>query len=79
MTINEFAQKYDIPYHIVYESSYRVPSHSTFLHDRDFPEEGLRKAILAMADSRIEKHKRVLEQQIRIRKKVALPEDPSPV
>lgn len=71
MTIKEFSQKYRIPYHTVYEATYKVKPESTWLHDRDYPEEGLRDELLKIADQRIEKHRRLMEQLTEVRKKLA--------
>ena len=46
MTLKGYAQKYKVPYHIVYESSYKVQPISTWIRDRDYPENELSEAML---------------------------------
>ena len=71
MTVKEFAEKYRLSYHTVYEATYRVKPESTWLHDRDYPEKELRNELLKIADQRIEKHRRLMEQLTEVRKKLA--------
>ena len=70
MTLKEYAQKYGVPYHIVYESSYKVQPISTWIRDRDYPENKLTEAILEIAEQRINKHKRLMAQQIAIKNRI---------
>ena len=70
MTLKECAQKYGIPYHVVYESSYKVHPESTWIRDRDYPEDKLKEAIVEMAEERIDKHARMMAQQIVIKQKM---------
>ena len=67
MTLKEFSKAYNVPYHIVYEASYKVPTESNLMRDRDFSERGLFDAVMEIADKRIEKHTRVLERQRKIK------------
>lgn len=71
MTIKEFSKKYRIPYNAVYEATYKVTPMSNGLHDREYPEEDLRREILKLTEERIRKHKRMLERVIQIRKRVS--------
>ena len=64
MTINEFSKKYRISYNTVYEATYKVKAESDRMHNREYPEEELRKELLTMVDQRIEKHSRYLGQMI---------------
>ena len=70
MTLKGYAQKYKVPYHIVYESSYKVQPISTWIRDRDYPENELTEAILEIADERIEKYSRLIAQQIAIKNSI---------
>ena len=70
MTLKEFSKKYDIPYPIVYQSSWRVKSDSPWLHDRDYPEEGLKQAVNELTDARIAKYSEMLENQKKIKERL---------
>lgn len=70
MTLKEYAQKYQIPYFIVYEASYKVQPEATFVRERDYREDDLTIAVMEVAKKRIEKHRTLLEQQIDIVRKV---------
>ncbi len=59
MTIKEFSHKYGVPYHIVYEATYKVPAISTMRMDREFPEDGLYKEVERVISSRMEKHRKL--------------------
>ena len=62
MTLKEFAQKYDVPYHVVYEASYKVPAISTMMRDRDFPEDELFDATSDLIEERINRHAKLMSQ-----------------
>lgn len=66
MTIKEFSVKYDVPYHLVYASSYRVQPTATVLRDRDFPEDGLRDAVTALLKERVTFHRQIMEKDVQI-------------
>lgn len=62
MTIREFADKYHIPYHIVYEATYKVHAVSTMRRDRDFLEDDLFKAADELIQERVNKHAKLMSQ-----------------
>lgn len=62
MTIKEFAEKYNVPYHLVYESTYKVPSYSTIRKDREYPEDGLFRETERIIEARMNKHKKLYQQ-----------------
>jgi hypothetical protein len=62
MTIKEFAEKYDVPYHLVYESTYKVPSYSTIRKDREYPEDGLFRETERIIEARMNRHKELYQQ-----------------
>ena len=66
MTIREFADKYGIPYHIVYEATYKVSAISTMRRDREYPEDKLFDATDELIQTRVEKHKRLMSQAHRM-------------
>lgn len=53
MTIKEFAKKYDVPYNLVYDATYRVKPESTWMRDRDYPEQALHDEIVSILRKRI--------------------------
>ena len=62
MTIKEFADKYGIPYSIVYEATYKVPYISTMRKDREYPERELYKDTNRIITQRLEKHRKLFHQ-----------------
>ena len=56
MTIKEFADKYDVPYHIAYEASYKVTPVGTLYRDKDFPEDDLFVETDKLLEIRMRKH-----------------------
>lgn len=62
MTIKEFAEKYKVPYHLVYESTYKVPSYSTIRKDREYPEDGLFRETERIIEARMNRHKELYQQ-----------------
>lgn len=63
MTCKEFADKYNIPYHIAYAATYKVKPVSSMIRDRDYPEDDMREAVIRMLEQRIIKNKAILEEQ----------------
>lgn len=66
MTLKEFAQKYDVPYHIVYEASYKVPAISTMRKDREYPEKELFLEVRRVVTNRISRHRDLTRKQAEI-------------
>ena len=64
MTIKEFADKYNVPYHLVYESTYKVPSYSTIRKEREYPEDGLFRETERIIEARLEKHGKMYRQAL---------------
>lgn len=62
MTINEFSAKYGIPYHLVYEASYRVNPVEPDIRDRDYPEDILFSETHRIVTARIKKHRAHLDK-----------------
>lgn len=62
MTIREFSDKYRVPYSIVYESTYKVPSISTMRKDREYPEQELFTEVNRIITKRLEKHSKLYHQ-----------------
>jgi len=56
MTIVEFSNKYDVPYHIVYEATYKVPAVSTMQKDREYPEDDLYREVRNIMNTRLGAH-----------------------
>lgn len=63
VTLKEFSKKYDVPYSVVYESSYRVHVESTMRRDREFPERELFAEVRRLLINRIEKHRAIVGKQ----------------
>jgi hypothetical protein len=66
MTLKEFAQKYDVPYHVVYEASYKVPAISTMRKDREYPEKELFLEVRRVVTNRISRHRDLARKQAEI-------------
>ena len=66
MTLQEFSDKYHVPYHIVYEASYKVPAISTDIRDRDFPEDQLFNETDRIIQERVDRHARLMIKANRI-------------
>ena len=64
MTCKEFANKYDIPYHIAYAATYKVKPVSSMIRDRDYPEKELLNAVRKMLEQRIRKNRTILDEQV---------------
>ena len=56
MTLKEFSKKYQIPYNIVYEASYKVQPISTERRDREYPEKQLFVETRSVVSCRLKKH-----------------------
>lgn len=65
MTIKGFSEKYQVPYYIVYEASYKVQPVGTWVRDRDFPEDRLFEETKKLVGKRIEKHRKQLNIALR--------------
>lgn len=61
MKIKEFAHKYGIPYHIVYESTYKVPRIDR--EEFEYPEDKLFDAVNSIIKQRMEKHSNLFHQE----------------
>lgn len=62
LTLIEFAEKYGIPYRYVYDASYIVHYYIDKRFDRKcYPEEALYKSVMQLLESRIERHKKHLD------------------
>lgn len=70
MTIREIADKYSVPYHIVYEASYKVTPISTELKDRDWPEREMVREIYRIACERIKFHRQAMDKSIMIKERM---------
>ena len=66
MTVNEFSDKYDVPYHIVYEATYKIQPISPARRDREFHEKDMFRSVKEIAEKRFTKHKRLAKKQIEI-------------
>ena len=60
MTIREFADKYEIPYSIAYEASYKVSPVGTLKRDKDFPEDELFAAADKLLEKRMQYHTKLI-------------------
>ena len=70
MTLKKFADKYQIPYHVVYNASYLVTPASREIYDRQYREEELKKAVRKMTVRRIRKFAGYLKKQQEILEKM---------
>lgn len=70
MTLKEFSEKYDVPYYLVYEASYRVRPISSMIRDRDFDEECLFRETVKLIERRIMKYEKMMKQNIEAQKKL---------
>ena len=57
MTIKEFSDKYDVPYYLAYEASYKVRPVGTDRRDKDFPEDELFEETKSLIHRRYERHR----------------------
>ena len=55
MTIKEFSDKYDIPYHIVYDATLGVKPLASVYHNREYVEDELFSNVTAVIRQRIER------------------------
>lgn len=60
MTIKEFSDKYDVPYNMAYEASYRVSPVGTMQRDKDFPEDDLFVATDKLLEKRMQYHTKLM-------------------
>lgn len=70
MTLKEFSKQYGIPYHIVYEASYKVQPISTDLRDREWPEHGLLEETHRLVCERITLHRQAMDKNIEIKERL---------
>ena len=70
MTLKEFSKQYGIPYHIVYEASYKVQPISTDLRDREWPEHDLLIETHGLVCDRIKFHREMLDKNIEIKERL---------
>ena len=66
MTVNEFSDKYDVPYRIVYEATYKISPISPARRDREFHEKDMLRSVKQIAEKRFTKHKTMAKKQIKI-------------
>lgn len=66
MTLKEFALKYNVPYHVVYEASYKVPTVSTMRKDREYPEKELFLQVRRLVNARLKHHRELAGKQAEI-------------
>ena len=60
MTIKEFSDKYEIPYSIAYEASYKVSPVGTMTREKDFPEGELFEAADKLLQKRMQYHTKLI-------------------
>ena len=60
MTIKEFAEKYKIPYNVAYNATYNVKPRTTWMHDRDYPEDEMKAELIGILTDREERLRRNL-------------------
>lgn len=70
MTLKEFSDQYKIPYHIVYEASYKVHPISTDLRDREWPENELLVETHNLVCDRIKYHQEMLDKNNVMKKRL---------
>ena len=56
MTNNEFSEKYNIPYHIVYQASLVICPPTDIVRDPDCPEQEMYKVVWDILHKRFSKH-----------------------
>lgn len=66
MTLREFAEKYDVPYNVAYNATYKVKSYSSMMHDKEYPEDELLKESIRRTEEIIEYHRSNLEKNTQI-------------
>lgn len=71
MTLNDFAKKYGIPYHAVYEVTYKVQPKSIDVYDREYSEQELLAELRKRTDKLIDKHSRLLANAIMIKGRIS--------
>ena len=70
MTLKEFARTYQIPYHTVYEASYKVSPISTDMKDREWPEKELAIETHRLVCERIKFHRDAIDKNIEIKERL---------
>lgn len=66
LTLKEFSRKYQVPYHIVYEASYKVHAISTMQKDREYPEKELFTEVRSVLSGRMRHHRDLARKQAEI-------------
>ena len=61
MTLKDFSRSYGVPYHVVYESSYKVTPTATLIRERDYNEHDLYCAVRELLRERIDRHNELME------------------
>ena len=62
VTIKEFANKYGVPYNIVYEATYKVPCYSTMRKEREYSEDALFEEVDRLLTARMDRHRKLYHQ-----------------
>lgn len=63
MTLKEFAEKYGVPYKIVYDASYLVHYYQPSPFDRKtYSEQSLYQAVVQLLETRIARHRKNLAE-----------------
>lgn len=70
MTLKEFSEKYNVPYKVPYQATYRVKSYSTWMHDREYPEQELRDEAIRLTEIKAQKYKELYEKQLETLRKL---------
>ena len=66
MKVNEFADKYDVPYQIVYNSTWLMKPDFLTRANRQYNEDALKEAVAEFLGQRMKRHQAALEKDQRI-------------
>ena len=56
MTIKEIAEKYDMPYHTVYNATYGIDTVQGIIRDKEYPEQEVIRSVRFILKERITKY-----------------------
>ena len=66
MKVNEFADKYNVPYQIVYSSTWLMKPDFQTRSGRNYDEAGLKEAVATFLSQRMKRHQAALDKDQRI-------------
>jgi len=66
MKVNEFADKYEVPYQIAYNATWLIQPNFRTRTGRNYDEDALKKAVTEFLEQRMKRHRAALEKDERL-------------